>query len=509
MTCEAERQQVQSLKNQIALLQSELATAVGAARGTIVKEMSALGVKLQAAQQALATCVRQSLPNGPQATGSQMTAGQVLRLGTSISSPSGVYSLTLQADGNLVLYRADGKPLWSAGTGGQSVVICLLADSGALQLFTSDAVNIWSSSGVVANSTLRVNDDGNVALYDPNQNIVWQTGTTQPVLPTGPTATGDTMQAGQILDFGNSLESQNFEYQLVFGTDGDLILNRDVGSLVELWSSGTNQGLAFRCVMQADGNLVIYDRYAAALWQSGTAGHANCRLVVQGDGNLVIYDSAGAIWDTKTGADFSLTTNPSSVTVPAGDTTNTLLRTVSQRENAGQINLGVESFGLSARATIDPSYVQVGGIANVAVQTGVAVSPGAYPVVFAGTADGLIRTTVFTINVAPAETYVVPMQLVDGQSYLAPVAGTQYPVGVISSLTISQSELPIGTDLVYSVSHKDSKGTVVTIVDLEGNTNTSAFNTLTVAGNWTVTATLNSKVYNPKSLSILGSCKLS
>jgi hypothetical protein len=54
-----------------------------------------------------------------------------------------------------------------------------------------------------------------------------------------------------------------------------------------------NEGLAneegtARLVMQADGNLVLYNRNGKALWNSGTSGRINDRLEVQTDGNLVV-----------------------------------------------------------------------------------------------------------------------------------------------------------------------------------------------------------------------------
>jgi hypothetical protein len=40
--------------------------------------------------------------------------------------------------------------------------------------------------------------------------------------------------------------------------------------------------------MQADGNLVLYNKNGKALWASGTAGSVGDRLEVQSDGNLVV-----------------------------------------------------------------------------------------------------------------------------------------------------------------------------------------------------------------------------
>jgi hypothetical protein len=73
-----------------------------------------------------------------------------------------------------------------------------------------------------------------------------------------------------------------------------------------LWSSGTWKSRLqrpFKIIMQADGNLVIYDAYNRAVWSTrtqfkGLLGH---KLVMQSDGNLVIYDgNYRATWASNT-----------------------------------------------------------------------------------------------------------------------------------------------------------------------------------------------------------------
>ena len=56
----------------------------------------------------------------------------------------GPYRLTLQDDGNLVLYKKDGGDIWSSGTRGAA--------------------------------RLQVQNDGNVVLYDADGNFKWATG---------------------------------------------------------------------------------------------------------------------------------------------------------------------------------------------------------------------------------------------------------------------------------------------------------------------------------------------
>ncbi len=57
-----------------------------------------------------------------------------------------------------------------------------------------------------------------------------------------------------------------------------------------------------RLIMQADGNLVLYQSDTGlAAWSSGTAGHPGAHATMQTDGNFVVADAAGTtLWSTNT-----------------------------------------------------------------------------------------------------------------------------------------------------------------------------------------------------------------
>ena len=170
----------------------------------------------------------------------------------------------MQTDGNLVLYTRGGHALWASGT---------------------------SSPG----SRLVVQNDGNVVIYASAGQALWATNTS---LPTGASATGDQMQPGQVLNPGQSIASADGRFIFVYQGDGNLVLYAGGSAL---WASGTNGKGVGVCIMQTDGNLVLYTRGGHAIWASGTSGSPGSRLVVQNDGNVVIYASAGqALWATNT-----------------------------------------------------------------------------------------------------------------------------------------------------------------------------------------------------------------
>lgn len=68
-----------------------------------------------------------------------------------------------------------------------------------------------------------------------------------------------------------------------------------------LWALGADGLDVEFCVMQSDGNLVLYlEGSGRAVWASGTNGNPGSFLVVQDDGNLVIYKPNSPIWATST-----------------------------------------------------------------------------------------------------------------------------------------------------------------------------------------------------------------
>ncbi|TMC21832.1 MAG: hypothetical protein E6J34_08450 [Chloroflexi bacterium] len=60
-----------------------------------------------------------------------------------------------------------------------------------------------------------------------------------------------------------------------------------------IWASGTQNKPVYRCLMQRDGNLVIYNAAGTPLWDSHTSGHLGATAIVQDDGNFVIYAADG------------------------------------------------------------------------------------------------------------------------------------------------------------------------------------------------------------------------
>jgi hypothetical protein len=95
---------------------------------------------------------------------------------------------------------------------------------------------------------------------------------------------------------GGQLVSPSGQYRCVLQGDGNVVLYN--GSKA-LWSSKTCGNTPRELVFQSDGNLVLYGGPSgtSSLWSTGTSNKSAHRLLVQDDGNLVVYNTNGkAIW---------------------------------------------------------------------------------------------------------------------------------------------------------------------------------------------------------------------
>jgi hypothetical protein len=177
--------------------------------------------------------------------------------------------LTLQGDGNLVLYPPGGGPAeWSAGVAGRGGV------------------------------HLQLQDDGNLVLYgmpDPTGDapVVWQTGTD--VFRGSVLGEGVTLQAGQFI------LSPDGAFELVMQADGNLVAY-GAGSTGALWASGTSGDHDAFLAMQDDDNLVVYGQGATGAVRSAATA------ATSGPGGPDVADWASGTTAPSAGPDVTYAT---------------------------------------------------------------------------------------------------------------------------------------------------------------------------------------------------------
>lgn len=213
-----------------------------------------------------------------------LTAGQSLR------SPDGATELVMQADGNLVVYRA-GRARWSTGTTAPGSWLTLQAD-GNLVVYDGSGRPRWSTgTNPSAADTLVLQDDGNLVLLTRSAVPLWSTYG-------GRTASrGDALAPGETLLPGQALVTPDPSVVAVMQADGNLVVYRGG---VAAWSTRTAVP-GSRLVAQTDGNAVVYSPAGVPQWWSATAPVPGVVLVLQADTNLVLYAAGGALWSWQGG----------------------------------------------------------------------------------------------------------------------------------------------------------------------------------------------------------------
>ncbi|MGO9583351.1 MAG: L,D-transpeptidase family protein [Acidimicrobiales bacterium] len=107
---------------------------------------------------------------------SAMAAGTELHDGQSLVSPNNKFMLEMQRDGNLVLF-GDGLVLWDSGTIGDAPDFVAMQSDGNFVIYQGQRA-LWSSGSNQSDFgdyVLTVQDDGNVVIYSPTHQPIWDT----------------------------------------------------------------------------------------------------------------------------------------------------------------------------------------------------------------------------------------------------------------------------------------------------------------------------------------------
>ena len=101
-------------------------------------------------------------------------ADEALEKGDSIECNE--YRLTLQRDGNLVLYR-NGQPLWATGSEGQGATKFLMQQDGNVVLYQGNKPLFATDTDGNSGAYLRLQSDGNLVVYSRSGQPLWATNT--------------------------------------------------------------------------------------------------------------------------------------------------------------------------------------------------------------------------------------------------------------------------------------------------------------------------------------------
>jgi hypothetical protein len=109
-------------------------------------------------------------------TPSRLGTGKILAPENSIFSPIGWFDLRMQGDGNLVLYAPGHNPIWESDTEGHSGASLVQQETGALDVVAPDGAILWTSGTSAPNAVTFVSDDGHFGVYDVSEKTLWASG---------------------------------------------------------------------------------------------------------------------------------------------------------------------------------------------------------------------------------------------------------------------------------------------------------------------------------------------
>lgn len=181
-----------------------------------------------------------------------------------------VACVSMQTDGNFVLYNASGQALWSTATAGSGAVI------------------------------VRVQDDGNLVLYALTKIVggVYATPSVGP-FPPQTCKIGTILHAQQFMWPGQCITSPKGQYFLYMSpVDGNLFIY-DIAQGHGTWNAAGTPGHPGDFLnFQLDGNLVVYDSTGTVnLWQTVTSNSGADLLNMEDDGRIILYRP---VWNTGT-----------------------------------------------------------------------------------------------------------------------------------------------------------------------------------------------------------------
>lgn len=254
-----------------------------------------------------------------------LTTGEHLATGEKIQSKNNRYELVMQNDGNLCIYaltREGKRGVWCSTVHGFKGGILKMQDDGNLVVYDNNNKAKWSSEthpyfNKVFKKTsnkpvkLTLGNDGILRLYTAANKVVW-TNKKGTIIKDGPKKyvlkAGEKLAAGG----GNSkLYSKNNQYRLVMQNDGNLCIYKFTnGKKQGVWCNMVHGFKGATLRMQKDGNLVVYNNNDKPKWSSETHPYFNkvfkdtsnkpVKLILGNDGILRLYTTANkVVWTNK------------------------------------------------------------------------------------------------------------------------------------------------------------------------------------------------------------------
>lgn len=104
-----------------------------------------------------------------------LVGDEYIKPGEIIMSNNKNYYLTLQLDGNLVLYDKNNNPIWASNTAGKNVAKCIMQLDGNLVLYNTENIPEWASNTYNFPGGILIVEDNGSLIINQNKTKIWET----------------------------------------------------------------------------------------------------------------------------------------------------------------------------------------------------------------------------------------------------------------------------------------------------------------------------------------------
>lgn len=222
-------------------------------------------------------------------------AGTTLYGGESLRSCNGIYHLEVQTDGNVVLYKDGLGAIWSTAVVSPGARFAFQTDGNIVVWGADNVGKWWTGTHYYPNSRLVLQDDGNLVLYTEDNQVP------SPFFTDTHSVKHDCgwMDPFEVLRPEEFVDSCNGRYRLKMQADGNLVMyDRTSGSAI--FSSGTMGYTNSTAIMQGQGNFAVISYDGKTVYQSATHGNARAYMAITNDGYLRVMGVYGLVKELAT-----------------------------------------------------------------------------------------------------------------------------------------------------------------------------------------------------------------
>jgi hypothetical protein len=199
----------------------------------------------------------------------------------SIKSASGVYTLTMQRNGNVtLLQRGTGDPLWMTNTYRPGAVLVMGTD-GVMRVIYG-RTTIWAMGAASPQAKLVLPNTGLLGIYNTRNKAVWNRH-----MVIGTLMANAVLRAPDSIGRDVTMYSTNHVYTLQLLTTGNLVFLKNGKTL--LWSTGKTGWPESRAYIDSSGRFGTLNRDGDETW-GYDARRAGTVVQIRNDGHFLLIN---------------------------------------------------------------------------------------------------------------------------------------------------------------------------------------------------------------------------